>query len=406
MHRLARARSAQLVSLSSFALVATLTGCPSKDENRSAPPPPQASAPSAGSAAAPSSAGAAPAGCASGGGEIGDARTAAFFPRSAGGYCVDPQGETKTFGESAKHPREDVCVALFDGECEVYFRYKLARVVALRYVDGAGKGSSVEVHLSQFADPGGAYGMFTKRVIADSDPADESAPKPLQAGGAGAIGTGTAYVWKGAYLIELAYNNEQESPEALARSSGAILPVLGKEIAAKLPGAPDKPAAARALPDAKLISPIAIAYAPKDALGVAGFGPAAVGYYRDAAARWRMVSYAGASADEAKDAMKALRSRPEALPVTGAVAGAGEEGAHVMIKEGDKKTEYVFARKGGAIFGVGDDEYARAGEGAERDGGKLTYDAKLAKLKAWLSAAGPTPPASSSPPASASSAKK
>jgi hypothetical protein len=35
--------------------------------------------------------------------------------------------------------------------------------------------------------PGG-YGMYTKRVVADGDPADPSAPKPLAAGGGGARG--------------------------------------------------------------------------------------------------------------------------------------------------------------------------------------------------------------------------
>ena len=34
---------------------------------------------------------------------------------------------------------DDVCTSAFDGECEVYKRFGLDRVVVLRYVDGAAR---------------------------------------------------------------------------------------------------------------------------------------------------------------------------------------------------------------------------------------------------------------------------
>ena len=97
---------------------------------------------------------------------------------------------------------DEVCTTAFDGECEVYKRFVFKRVVSLRYVDGSGKGGTVEVNLSQFAEVAGAYGMFTLRVVA-GDPTEPSTPKPLAVGGrGGAIGTGRAYVWRGPYLAE------------------------------------------------------------------------------------------------------------------------------------------------------------------------------------------------------------
>jgi hypothetical protein len=79
---------------------------------------------------------------------------------------------------------DEVCTTAFDGECEVYKRFGLDRVVVLRYVDGSGAPNSVEVNLSRFKTVDGAYAMFTKRVVADGDPARASvrplvAPAPL-----------------------------------------------------------------------------------------------------------------------------------------------------------------------------------------------------------------------------------
>ena len=183
MAKLARPFSALLL------LLAACSAC-TKDEKKGGgdtppPPPPSASAAKAGA-------------CAGGGGELTDAISAAFLPKSAGGYCVDPQGEVKTYGDKGKLSMDEVCTTAFDGECEVYKRFALKRVVSLHYVDGSGKGGTVEVNLSQFADVAGAYAMYTLRVVA-GDPAEPSTPKAFAAGGAGAIGTGRAYVWRGQF---------------------------------------------------------------------------------------------------------------------------------------------------------------------------------------------------------------
>src|SRR5258706_15333084 len=115
---------------------------------------------------------------------------------------------------------DEVCTTAVDGECEVYKRFGLKRFVAFRYVDGEGKGGTVEVYLSQFGDANGGYGMFTKRVIADGDPPHPTAPKPLAgAGGAAAMGAGGGDVWEGADLVELQYINEKEAPDQIAKSS-------------------------------------------------------------------------------------------------------------------------------------------------------------------------------------------
>src|ERR1700674_3742332 len=109
----------------------------------------------------------------------------------AGGYCIDSQSEPKTYGDKGKLTMDEVCTTAFDGECEVYKRFGLDRVVVLRYVDGSGAPNSVEVNVSRFTTVDGAYAMFSKRVVADGDPSRASV-HPLDAGGAGAMSSSNA----------------------------------------------------------------------------------------------------------------------------------------------------------------------------------------------------------------------
>jgi hypothetical protein len=343
--------------------------------------------------------------CAAGGGQVADPISAPYFPRTlkvgAVDWCIDPQGETRTYGEKGKLTMDEVCTTAVDGECEVYKRYGLKRFVSLRYVDGGGNGGSVEIYLSQYADPAGAYGMFTKRVVADGDPADPSAPKPLEAGAGAAMGTGRAYVWRGDEVAELQYINENESPEALAKSSDAVLAPLAKQIGAKLPGALEKPASAAALPTAGLVGPNAITYFTKDALGLPNVGAGAMGFYKDGERRYRLAAIQKGDADQAKDVMKTIRSRPGALPVP----GPADDSVHVVLQASPEsaKVEWLFTRKGALVAGAGDEELAiKPGDAPEKqNAARLSKDEATAKLKAWLNGAAAPSSASGAPAPSA-----
>jgi hypothetical protein len=370
------------IRLCLLVLLSACSGC-SKDDKRTGgdqpppPPPPSASGAKAGA-------------CTAGGGALTDPISASFLPKTVASYCVDPQGEVKTYGEKGKLSMDEVCTTAFDGECEVYKRFGLKRVVSLHYVDGSGQGGTVEVNLSQFADVAGAYGMYTMRVVA-GDPAEPSTPKPFGAGAAASIGTGRAYVWRGQHLVELQYVNEQESPDQLAKSSDAILRAVGREIGSKLPGATTLPAAAHALPETNRL-PNGIVFHPKDVLGWNGVGPGALGFYREGDRRWRALAIFKDDAEQAKDAFKTIKSKPGTLPI----AAIGDEAAHVVVAPpgGGPKTELFVARKGNAIWGIEDEEYAL--RGADKEKARLTKEEAIAKLKVLLaSAEAGAPPAPS-----------
>jgi hypothetical protein len=331
-----------------------------------APPPPPAAKPAA---------------CAAGGGKIADAVSAPFFPPVSGGFCLDPNGGDKAFGEGAPLPIDHIC-DLFDGECEIYKGYGVRRVVEARYVDGAGTPATIDVHLSRFATTEGAYAMFTRRVVGDGDPADESTPRPVEGGGAAALGLGNAYLWRGLYLAELTYNNENAAEAAMKAAGDKLLPPLLKEMGAKLPGETALPAAAAALPRDGLL-PLGIRFSTKDLLGLDGVGAGAFGYYKAGAKRWRVASAVRADADQTKDVISTLAK------VAGATRekGIGEGAVRLMRKDGEgAPVEWVFARAGKVVLGVGDEtRVLRAGQTADEHAKvTLSKDEKIERLKKIL----------------------
>ncbi len=364
----------RLASLAAIgALLAPAIGCKDDAKNDHAPPPPP-----------PPSASARADLCAGGGGTDSDSISAAFVPRTAGGFCIDPQTEVKTYGDKGKLTMDEVCTTAFDGECEVYKRFGLDRVVVLRYVDGSGAPNSVEVNLSRFTSPDGAYAMFTKRVVADGDPA-KATVKPLAAGAAGATSSSNAYVWRGQYLAELTFVTEDTkmTPQAMAQANEQSTGSIAKEIGAKLPGTTDLLPAAAALPAPSRIA-MGIAYSPKDALGLTAIGPVAIGYYQDGQKRWRDVSIVRSSVDDAKEAFRAFKLRPGAIPQK----GIGEEAVLVVIQEAPDraKAEYLVARRGSSVYAVGDEELVLdpSMPSDKQAPLKLARDEKMTKLGAWI----------------------
>lgn len=208
-----------------LASVIAVAGCKKKESNidhGDTPPPVESIQPSR---------------CADGGGIVQDQTSAAFFTRSVGDYCIDPNSETRAFGKNAPGTLDQVCTELFDGECEVYRMYGLERVVTVRYADGKGSTSTVNVVLSRFESPRGAFGFYTKRVVADADPIDTKI-KPLAVGGAGSLASTISYVWRGLYVAELSYVNDSESPDALRLSASRVLPDLANRLAIRCRATP------------------------------------------------------------------------------------------------------------------------------------------------------------------------
>ncbi len=346
-----------------FALSIVMAACGKSKEVGREPPPPT----SAGRAGT----------CSAGGGALRDGPSAPFFPTITATFCLDPNGGDRAFGEGASLPLDRVC-ELFDRECDLYKGHGVRRVSAVRYVDGSGGPAAIEVRLSRFATTEGAYGLFTRRVVGDGDPAGDSAPRPIEGGGAAALGAGSAYLWRGLYVAEVGYSDPSAAATAIKAAGDQVLPPLVKEIGERLPGETPLPPAAAELPGADRL-PLGLRYAPKDALGIEGLGSAAFGYYRAGAKRWRVASMVRADGDQAKDLLGALAGQAGASKEK----RLGEVVVRLMRGEGEgPPAEWLFKRSGARVVGVGDEPRAlRASmSNEERDQRCLTREEKLGRL--------------------------
>jgi hypothetical protein len=308
--------------------------------------------------------------------------TAPFFPRTAADFCLDPNGETRAYGQSAPAGIEGVCLEQFDGECELYKGYGLDRLVTARYVDGRGSSGEVSISLSRFATKDGAYGFYTRRLLGGADPL-KATTEPLAAGAAGALGTGVAYVWRGVYVAQLTYSNVSESPDQLKASSGRILPGLASSLGARLPGELEPPAAVRLLPDESRMK-LGVEVDVKDLLGVSGVGGGAIGYHQDGERRWRTIALVKSDDAAAKDVLGTFAKLPGAkvdkgLPFEAVTFSLRPPGATT-------KTDWVVARKANTLLGVGDEELVLGGTLGPAEIAKLCLprDAKLEWLKRWV----------------------
>lgn len=326
--------------------------------------------------------------CGSIGSEVDDKVFAPFLPRLAGSYCADGAA-IKSYGADAKLDMDKLCTTAMDGGCVEYKDLGIRRFAQLQYKEGHGQGSWVEVRLSRFATPGGAFALFTKHVVA-GDPAElgkGDGMKPFAAGGAGMVGGGTVNVWKGEYVLELVFGSDdpvvQGSKAAYKKAARDATEPMAADIAGKLPGTND------ALPDVKLLPEadrysLGVEYTLDEPFGAKGAGDAATGYYHTGDKRYRVVAMSRTDSEKARSALGLLKAKGGQ-----AVSGLGDEAATVEFTTPDKKKlEGVFARSGTNVFGIVDDEYA-----IDK---KLSPDEKKDKLKSLLGSAAPAP-ASSAP---------
>ena len=370
-----------------FVALVTISGCRKKEitvEHGDTPPPVESTQPGR---------------CAQGGGNVADPTSAAFFPRKVSDFCVDPNSETRAYGKGAPGTLDQVCTELFDGECEVYRMYGLERVVTVRYADGKGSTSTVNVVLSRFETARGAYGFYTKRVVADADPVDTKT-KALPAGGAGALASTIAYVWRGLYVAELSYVNDTESPDALRQSAAAILPDLAKSIGAMVPGDTQLPDTASLLPEADRV-PMGIVYEPRDILGAQGVGPGSYGFYAAESRRYRVAILERNDEASAQDVMKTLKK----------IVGASESKLGLPVislpwhgTNEAIKTEWIFGRQGRIVIGIGDEELALNQLTPPQAKDKcLSREQKLERLKKLLESVRNRPSAAPAPQPAADS---
>jgi hypothetical protein len=162
-------------------------------------------------------------------------------------------------------------------------------------------------------------------------------------------------------------------------TSSKVLPELARQIGEQLPGDAKPLAAVRLLPQEQLV-PMGIAYTHRDALGIAGLGAGATGYYQDGAQRYRVVTLARPDEDSAKDVLGTLKK----LPGSKVQKDLGFDAVAFSTREaeGAPQAEWLAGRSGSNVLIVGDEplKLKAAADASTR----LPADKRLSLLKAAL----------------------
>ncbi len=233
------------------------------------------------------------------------------LPGKVGGFCLDPLSDVRRYGEGTSSPLDDVCVELFNGECEIYKSYGLEGVKTTSYVADKKPGTVVQVVVSRFRRSGGAYGFYTRRLLGDGLPSQLTV-KALLVEGRAALGLGVAYVWRGKQVVELSYVSESETPEEVARNSEPVLKTLASSTAALLIG-PKVPGRSVRLLETIGASPFDVAVRSDSLFGLDGSGEFAVAYFEkpDKDSPHRLIAAHRRDESAAKDLLKlAVRHFP------------------------------------------------------------------------------------------------
>jgi len=217
-------------------------------------------------------------------------------------------------------------------------------------------------------------------VVGSDDPA-RLTTRPLDAGGAGALGTGEAYVWRGLHVAQITYANTDEARDAFAASSERVLPGIARALGERIPGDREPPRAVALLPAEQRV-PNGATYVFDDVLGVKGVGGGAVGYYADGDRRHRVLVMVRPDADGARDVVKTFGRLPgaddeELLPFpTRVFTLRGSETA--------PKARWWVAQAGAVVVGVGDEELVLGSTASEAEARSLSRAELVARLRAVL----------------------
>lgn len=312
-------------------------------------------------------------------GQLQDGPTREWFPSRVNDVCLDPHADTRVFAADQPLSLSDACKQLVLGDCPALLEQGLMRVVGHNYLSG--ETGAVSAVLLQFEDADGAVAFLTDRTLGLADPAQLE----LTALTGGALGSQIGQVARfveGRHVVELTYANPRENPERALASARQVLPQLSAAFAERLGARSVLPAAVQSLP-VQWRLPSGVKYQLNDALGVHGAGAAATGFYRNGRKRWRVLSIVRQDADAARDVDRTLQR------VVGYHKSKNSPYGSFQLSfplEGGLTEEWVLARLGNRLWGVGDEARLLTADltEPERQGLCLTREEKLEQLRRLL----------------------
>lgn len=297
-----------------------------------------------------------------------------LLPVTLPGFCLDPYAAPRSYGVGAPDSLERACARVLGPGCAE--GYGLDRVVTLRYLSRVEPGASVDAVLSHFDTTAGASAYLTDTLIGDLDP--ESLDVSLLDGpGLTVQRAEDVLAWRGRHVLSLRRSDEQHSEQRALADAARELPGLARTLVSPLPDAEGVPAPLERLPQLGRVR-LGARLILDDALGIAGVGLSARGYYREGNKRWRVLSIVRPDAESARDVLGTLGRHPSAKKIKGLEAIEFTE----RRLPAEPQLDWVFGQRGDVIYGIGDEATALPELMPARDEAKvkLSLSEKLGKL--------------------------
>jgi hypothetical protein len=296
------------------------------------------------------------------------------LPVALPAFCIDPYAAPRAYGAGAADSLERACARVLGPSCAE--GYGLERVVTLRYLSRAEPGASVDAVLFRFETGAGASAYLTDSLVAELDP-ESLDVRLLEAPGLTVQRADDVLAWRGRHVLSLRRSDEEHSEEQALAEAARDLPGLAGALVRSLPDAEGVPAPLERLPHLGRVR-LGARLILDDALGIAGLGPSARGYYREGNKRWRVISIVRPDAESAKDVLGTLGRHPSAKKIKGLEAIEFTE----RRLPAEPQLDWVFGQRGDVIYGIGDEATALPEFMPARDEAKvkLSLYEKLGKL--------------------------
>jgi hypothetical protein len=273
------------------------------------------------------------------------------LPLQTDSFCVDAYAGVHVYAASAPDSLARACERVLGPGCQDQPEEGLERVSTLRYLVRAAPGPNIDVVLSRFDTTAGAYAHFTAATLGENDPA-QLGLKALDDAGSALFQSDDVLGWRGRHVFWLHYSDEQRPPSDNRLAAKHHLPELAQSLGHALPGEDGLPLAVQRLPEAQRV-PLGVRLVLGDALGVAGLGMSAQGYYAEGSKRWRVIAIVRPDAESAKDVLSTLSRHPAAKKIKGAPFDA------VQFIERRLPTEpvvgWVVGQRAEVVYGIGDE---------------------------------------------------
>lgn len=315
--------------------------------------------------------------------EEGTRREERGVPLRLGEFCQDPRVDRKQSGSASSSGLTALCQEFLLADCEFPKRLQLQSLRSVAYVDEKNPARRLRVIWSEFPRQEAAWIFFLHRVLEQKHPQFFTGAELSVPGGRAVLKDSLSHLWQGRFLLELRYENLEQTPAERAQESRHVLPTVTAELAQAL-GAEGRLPYEVELLQGEQLWPWGWRWEEQSLLELSGVGSSWTGFFRGPRAPYQIVLAVREEESAAKDLFQMLRRVPRSRLLQNKTVVSVRR-----LREGYAPETWYWSRVGRVVYGVGPDTLL-APPGDEKEWETFA----LQQILAWRRTLNQTPPPS------------